>query len=149
MVVAVAESGPEGAGEGSADQRCDDGDGEKRQPRRNQVKQIIGAGGDPAEAEVAFIAVAPAGVEGVGAAQQNRCRRRTGETAREKTDGEEEECAVDGVDQVFAEALDRAADDFGGRKRRGIPADDPRERRVRGLRIASACSIRLRGAMVT
>ncbi|UKI30174.1 MAG: hypothetical protein L6W00_19630 [Lentisphaeria bacterium] len=121
MVVAVAESGPEGAGEGPADQQRGDGDGEKRQPCRNQVKQIIGAGGDPAEEEVAFVAVAPAGVEGVGAAQQNRRRRRTGETAREKTDGEEEECAVDGVDQVFAEALDRAADDFGGRKRRGIP----------------------------
>ena len=138
MVVAVAESGPERAGNSPADERRGNGDRKKRQPGRNQVKQIVNAGGNPAEEKVAFVAVAPAGVEGVGAPQQNRRRRRAGETAREKTDGEKEERAVDGVDQIFAEALDCAADDFGGGKRCGVPADDHRKRVARGRKVVSA-----------
>lgn len=67
------------------------------------VGEVVGAGGDAAEAEVAFVFVAPEGVEGVDGA--------VGESAGGASEDGPEEGCDDAVDGGFGDAFDGGADD--------------------------------------
>ena len=97
--------------------------------------RVVDPGGGPAKGEVAFIFIAPAGVEGVHRAEQHRrarrARRASGEIARHGP----EKGAGHRIDQVFGDGFNAAAHDFGPVEAGGVAADDHRQRLAGGHKV--------------
>lgn len=100
---------------GVAEQRVADGG----EARRNEVEHVVDARGSPAEAQVAFVAVAPHGIQRVGEAEHQR--------PRPAQQGKPEQRAEDRVVAVFEHRLDGGLGDAGFVELGGVPRHDPRQ----------------------
>ena len=95
---------------------------------RNVVEHVVDARRRPAEAQVAFVAVAPHGVQRVGEAE-HQCAR----AAQER---KPEQRAEDRVVAVFEHGFDGGLGDAGFVELAGIAGDDPRQALARAGQIA-------------
>jgi len=136
VIVTVADSRLERGGGAHPAKRRGDGDRRQRQPGGEKVGGIVGPRRDPAEIEITFVAIPPAGVERIDRAQEDGSGGGSGESAKHIAEHGEKERARHRVSEVFAEALDAAADDLGFVERRGVAADDHGEGAPRRSEIA-------------